>query len=208
MYYLKEAADVGHQIAQHLLGAAYNKQKDDEGHIHYTTLAASQGDLIACGVLGHLFMAGGCSLTESLILAKHYYGKSLKDTEKLEDSECQGYTYGFSIALFHLCFERYEGIGEIPGHSPIPKSLFWARKAIGVSSNLVHASSVTVANAAIDFISSLENQAKGHCANCRQEEGCSSFMRCARCLGAWYCGKECQVQHWKAGHNIDCIKRK
>ena len=27
-------------------------------------------------------------------------------------------------------------------------------------------------------------------------------------LGAWYCGNECQVQHRKAGHRIDCIQSK
>ena len=27
-----------------------------------------------------------------------------------------------------------------------------------------------------------------------------------RCKAAWYCSKECQTQHWKAGHKIDCIK--
>ncbi len=47
VYYLKEAADLGHSCAQALLGDAYKRQNDDEGNLHYTTLAASQGDFHA-----------------------------------------------------------------------------------------------------------------------------------------------------------------
>ncbi|KAK1736843.1 hypothetical protein QTG54_012288 [Skeletonema marinoi] len=90
---------------------------------------------------------------------------------------------------------------EIPGHSPIPKALFWARKALEDDSFPLR-DNVTL------ILSAMENEVKNHCANCRKEAGCSSLKRCVRCLGAWYCGKECQVQHWKAGHKIDCIKRK
>eukprot|EP00985_Skeletonema_marinoi_P001213 scaffold489_cov105-Skeletonema_marinoi.AAC.2 len=55
----------------------------------------------------------------------------------------------------------------------------------------------------------VENDEKNHCTNCREKAGSSPLKRwqCVQCLGAWYCGKECQVQHWKAGRKIDCIKR-
>eukprot|EP00984_Skeletonema_dohrnii_P009531 scaffold3649_cov102-Skeletonema_dohrnii-CCMP3373.AAC.10 len=56
------------------------------------------------------------------------------------------------------------------------------------------------------FISMVESEAKSHCTNCRKEAGSSPLKRCIRCLGAWYCGKECQVQHWTAGDKFDCIK--
>ena len=30
---------------------------------------------------------------------------------------------------------------------------------------------------------------------------------CGRCTGVWYCGRECQLGGWKAGHKIDCCKQ-
>jgi hypothetical protein len=86
--------------------------------------------------------------------------------------------------------------------SPIPTFLFWGRRVIEGDLPMELKDNMTKS------ISDVEEHAKSHCANCRKEAGCSSFKRCMRCLGAWYCGKECQVQHWKAGHKIDCINKK
>lgn len=41
------------------------------------------------------------------------------------------------------------------------------------------------------------------CANCGNREK-EKLMTCARCKSFSYCSKECQVEHWKAGHKIDC----
>ncbi|GFR49287.1 hypothetical protein Agub_g11309 [Astrephomene gubernaculifera] len=30
---------------------------------------------------------------------------------------------------------------------------------------------------------------------------------CARCGGAWYCCRECQTAHWRAGHKEACVRR-
>ena len=30
------------------------------------------------------------------------------------------------------------------------------------------------------------------------------LLMCASCGVAKYCGRECQVAHWKAGHNAEC----
>ncbi len=30
------------------------------------------------------------------------------------------------------------------------------------------------------------------------------LQACARCGGAWYCGRACQVAHWRAGHKAEC----
>ena len=200
MYYLKEAANLGHPDAQRMLGA-YDRQKDDNIMLlHYITLAASQGNSTACGILGHYFSSAEwcpCGLTKSLILAKHYSKMSLEEDEDGHPLPA----FNLSLALYRLGLQRYEEIMEIPGHSPIPKALFWARKGLEdetfpLRDNLTF------------ILSAMENEVKNHCANCRKKTECSSLKRCIRCLGAWYCGKDCQVQHWKAGHKIDCIKRK
>ena len=135
-----------------------------------------------------LFSSAVCGLTKSLVLAKHY-------SEKNPEDELSAYI--LSCALLQLGKDRYEEIMEIPGHSPIPKALFWARKALTVKTN----------DHVTELISMVENETKSHCANCRKEAEGSSFKRCVRCLGAWYCGKECQVQHWKNGHKVDCTER-
>eukprot|EP00984_Skeletonema_dohrnii_P013427 scaffold5570_cov87-Skeletonema_dohrnii-CCMP3373.AAC.3 len=190
VYYLKEAADLGHTDAQQELALTYSTH-EKEKRLHYTTLAASQGDAKACDMLGAHFMYAECGLTKSLVLAKHYCEKNLEDELS---------AYIFSLALYQLGLERFERIMEIPGHSPVPKASFWARKA-------QEGDSPPIRGNATELLSMLENAAKSRCTNCRKEAGCSSFKRCVRCLGAWYCGKECQVQHWKAGHKVDCIKR-
>ena len=189
LHYMKEAADLGHTEAQQELALTYSTH-EKEKRLHYTTLAASQGDAKACGMLGAYFIYAECGLTKSLVLAKHYCEKNLEDELS---------AYILSLALLQLGLERYEGIMEIPGHSPIPTILFWARKA-------QEGESLPIKGGATKLISIIEAKVKGHCANCRKEAEGSSFKRCVRCLGAWYCGKECQVQHWKAGHKFDCIK--
>ena len=191
MYYLKEAANLGFSDAQRMMGITYDGQKDDNiMHLHYITLAASQGDSKACGMLGAHFMNAECGLTKSLVLAKHYCEKNL---------EVVNSAFNFSIALYELGKERYEGFLEIPGYSPIPKFLFWIRRALKLDS-------AAMKYRATELISMIETKVNSHCTNCRVKAEGSSLKRCVRCLGAWYCGKECQVQHWKAGHKIDCIK--
>jgi len=103
------------------------------------------------------------------------------------------------IISFLLKYELLEGIVDIPGHSPIPTFLFWGRRAM--EGNLP----VETKDFVTKCISNVEEQAKSRCANCRKEAGCSSSKRYVRYLGAWYYGKKCQVQHWKAGHKMDCV---
>ncbi len=146
-------------------------------------------------------MSGEYGLAKSLILAKHYHGKSLKGTEKFAGSKCQHFAYFFSMTLYQLGCRQYEGVVDIPGHSPIPKALFWLRRAL-------EGGSLSWKDSVKESLSQMENKAKSHCVNCWKPEEFSSLKRCVRCSGAWYCGKECQVEHWQAGHKIDCIKKK
>ena len=60
VHYSKEAADLGHPSAQHMLGISYKECSNNKKHLHYTTLAASQGDSKACGMLGAYFIYAEC----------------------------------------------------------------------------------------------------------------------------------------------------
>ncbi|KAJ7472186.1 hypothetical protein FB451DRAFT_1135027 [Mycena latifolia] len=43
------------------------------------------------------------------------------------------------------------------------------------------------------------------CKGCgKDEEPNTKLLRCSRCLGASYCGKECQLDAWKGGHKREC----
>eukprot|EP00985_Skeletonema_marinoi_P023272 scaffold15391_cov99-Skeletonema_marinoi.AAC.1 len=200
LYYLGEAADLGHPRAQRLLALTHDDECNcEKGYLHYITLAASNGDYKAGVSLGHSYIFAQHGLTKSYTLGKHYSDPEKYSTEAEEGNPRAA--FNLSISLYHLVDERFEGIIEIPGYSPIPKSLFWARIAMKKGST-------ETAGIATNLISILENDAKSHCANCRKEAENSSLKRCVRCLGAWYCGKECQVQHWKNGHKFDCITSK
>lgn len=48
------------------------------------------------------------------------------------------------------------------------------------------------------------NQAKEsrECSSCHAKS--AKLSTCAKCKRAWYCGKDCQTQHWKSGHKEEC----
>ena len=48
-----------------------------------------------------------------------------------------------------------------------------------------------------------------HCANCNQQEpALGDFKKCNQCKAVVYCGRQCQLAHWKAGHKKVCAKKK
>eukprot|EP00984_Skeletonema_dohrnii_P025136 scaffold14255_cov141-Skeletonema_dohrnii-CCMP3373.AAC.1 len=105
--------------------------------------------------------------------------KPSRDCDAEEGDPCNPVSeFNLSLALYRLGLDRFdERIMAIPGHSPIPKSLFWSRRALK-GDLTVETNDLVI----------------------KKEAGSSPLKRCIRCLGAWYCGKESQVQHWKAGH--------
>jgi hypothetical protein len=47
------------------------------------------------------------------------------------------------------------------------------------------------------------------CLGCDQEQGSETpkrFSKCSRCHLAFYCGKNCQVKHWKNVHRKECFE--
>ncbi|CAB9527677.1 SET domain [Seminavis robusta] len=44
------------------------------------------------------------------------------------------------------------------------------------------------------------------CAHCGKER--QKLLRCSRCQKTWYCHKDCQIAHWKAGHKAVCVRVK
>ena len=127
--------------------------------------------------------------------ARHYFEISCIEHDNKDSYWCLG------GILLDLCEEQYDGDLFIPGHSCLPKALYWYRKAAIYPD--AHQDD------AIQVCKKYEDIVKGHCANCKilKEYSPVELKACSICKAAYYCGKECQTNHWKAGHKIDCIKR-
>ena len=40
-----------------------------------------------------------------------------------------------------------------------------------------------------------------------QRVGEKKFQKCAKCQPVRYCGRDCQLKHWKAGHKKECGRK-
>ena len=68
--------------------------------------------------------------------------------------------------------------------------------------------STTTATNDRDKVSCCAPSDERECANCSATEGHAGvkLVSCSRCLLVYYCGKACQLQHWKeGGHKKRCI---
>ena len=207
MTLLEGAADLGLPVAQNNLALEFSSCGSEDIQrkaVLYSTLAASQGNLaIAYDRLGSLFLEGVGGLVKSLYLAKHYseLGVNLVANNQ-EDSQVNANTMSMlGITLLHIQSNQYEGQLYIPGHSCVPKVLYWLRKSLQIDSSQTEPAKI---------IENLEEVGKKRCANCNKDKNCfpGPLKQCVRCRAVWYCGKECQTVHWKGGHKIDCIKKK
>ena len=132
---------------------------------------------------------------KNLLLSLYWYGKSA-EMEKKNPKGCKSlpkmavYLHLAMTVLWHRQHGRYRG--PLPGYSHVPFCT-WALAKGGHH----HKS----------FIFSKSPFAcwKHKCANCNiMSEEMEEFKVCARCKAFYYCSKKCQVEHWKAGHKVDC----
>lgn len=55
------------------------------------------------------------------------------------------------------------------------------------------------------IVSSYDQYCKNkQCENCKKQ--CKKLFTCNRCKLIRYCGRSCQVQHWKTIHKEECIE--
>ncbi|KAL7547406.1 hypothetical protein ACHAWF_010716 [Thalassiosira exigua] len=186
----KEAADLGNADAQGDVAAYYFGKNNITQSILYMTLAASQGDVGQMTKLGYFYFLGEYGMKKSMILSKHYLGQSASK------GDVDAY-YFLARSLFNLTKHAYEGRVSLPGHSCIPKVLYWARKAELEGQDM---------DDAAELVSTLERQTWSQCEYCIKSASSVSqpLKACSKCKAVRYCSKECQVQHWKEGHKIDC----
>ena len=101
-------------------------------------------------------------------------------------------TAKYGAGLFKMAIEYYgKDVIFAAGHCPVPETLFWHRRS---------------SRKEVLFVR-LERVIREQCAHCRADllEGNQSC--CVECRAAYYCSRNCQVAHWKAGHKKDCVKK-
>lgn len=185
------SANGGEPQAQFWLGAFYigghevAGRKDPKKALQLISLSASQGQEQGLDCLGDLF-AKGDIVEKSLDRALHYYSVA---------SYSRHVSSLLSLAKTVVAFaeERF-GDAELPGSSPLPIALGWARKAAEEG-----------CEEANRFIREYETKLSKYCSCCKKE---GDVRACVRCRASWYCGKECQRKHWRDGHKSDCFELK
>ena len=179
--------------------------QDELQGIKHLTIAYGLGVCIESSPkLGMMFSVGGIGgLEKNLVLAKHY----LEEASIKHMVETAYWPLG--NVLLELTSEQYDGSFHIPGHSCVPQSLYWLRRAADDNGNTEARMKARAIEEGFEkFCTSCLKTAIGvpRVPGIRQCPG--KLQRCNRCKAAWYCGKACQKSHWKRGHKIDCIDPK
>ena len=160
---------------------------------HYGCAGNTDDDIISAAAnLGSHYYNGTGGLTKNLFRAKSYLEEAVLPEYRREEDL---YLAGCLVELHHNVFGR--GDDCIPGYSPIPRALALFKKS---------AEKMSEGHAVAKMLKQIETSAKAACANCGKAAG--HLKTCVKCTCTWYCSKDCQVQHWKAGggHKTDCVK--
>ncbi len=222
----KKAADMGSRRAQDALAIHLYDHRDRNGIVipedvvYYATLAVGErpqfnhygAAIYSAYLLGIAFSCGQGGLEENPYLARHYLKISVQGNDRNHGWNEDGYIRAYGEYGEALCQHAVEVYGDtsVPGFSPIPKAMHWFHKAAAKGcagcdtpncwKELTKIMGVTL----IGVYTSMESQ---QCSYCFKTASSGEKMkRCARCLGAWYCGRECQAAAWEAGHKLDCVK--
>jgi len=223
---MKEAADLGNLRAQRnyalmcRLGQGGPVDKSEAAH-YYTLVYSQKGDtsnrkvdeelpdevLDACLYLGRYHYYGIGGFAENRPVAKYYLEEYVKTCEN--QGRCVGpaaYMY-LAACLMELNKARLARFFDfnIPGYSPVPRAMSLYRKSVKLGINNPNEAS-QYSEGILEF---LDTNLKRFCGGCGVDVKASperKFKACGRCRSAWYCGKECQTKHWRAGHKIDCVK--
>jgi hypothetical protein len=203
-YYAEKAAHEGAVNSQYILaGLLINSDwNHKEEAFRLMTLAAFQGHQQArCAlafyyeqVFQHMSSVRDEAWRKNLLLSVYWYGKGAE----VETQNPKGHkslpnmVLHLDLAMRSLWHPRDDGNRDpLPGYSHV-SFCTWALAKAGKQTPLI------VSKSPFDCW-------KYRCANCNMmSEEKDQFKACARCKAFHYCSKKCQVEHWKAGHKVDC----
>jgi hypothetical protein len=203
--YAEKAVDQGRKYGQHILGLLSFRKDDLKGGFHFLTLAAFQGCYDSRFALGKHYevlmqMGHGMHWRKNLLLSLYWYGKAAHlDSQSPE--ECRGQRSMIMMAcqlnkaMRLLWHPRPNSIHDpLPGYSHVPFCT-WALAKGEQNTQLLLKSDEPLL---------VHSPWKNICANCGRKGEKETLKTCARCKAFHYCSKKCQVEHWKAGHKVDC----
>ena len=226
--FLNEAAEKGSARAKHFLGFYYSKIGKYEEARRWHETAAAEGDIKSLFLLGAMMKNGqafdqnektnaeafrlitvstalldGMLSLPAMELSKffhknlpvilHYLRPAVE-----ENKTTVGVMDRYALGLFKMSLDYY-GENNIfaAGHSAVPEALFWYRRS----------DKVRTPDGALSVFAPLERAIRESCANCMLSLGHGSKMCCVECKAAYYCDRDCQMAHWKAGHKKDCVRK-
>mmetsp|Transcript_25746 Transcript_25746/g.38886 ORF Transcript_25746/g.38886 Transcript_25746/m.38886 type:complete len:350 (+) Transcript_25746:628-1677(+) len=199
--------------------------EDKSEAAHYYTLAYSQKDEVSpleisddflpeevlhAGLfLGMYHFNGDGGLTKNLRTAKYYLEEHVKESEKQSSNVLPDAYMCLAACLMELherTFGRNVPDYSVPGYSSVPRAISLYRKSVKMGLDYPNVSS----QHSKEVLESLVTQLKGFCGNCgvdSKDIPKGKLKACSSCHSAWYCGKQCQIEHWKAGHKSDCVRQ-
>lgn len=198
-----QSADLGYFPAQaRLAEISYTGRggpMDMSTSAYYITLAYCQDQAASVAFqIGVLFLEGWDAgpadggFEKSLYRAKYY----------LDEAVDKGFTHAngpLGVTLQELGSFQYNGQNNIPGYSCIPRARSCFQKAASTGDPRSK-----------EYLAGIERNSQHVCSNCDKPAKLVSggvLSRCKRCKASWYCGRDCQVKHWKLGHKVDCVKQ-
>jgi hypothetical protein len=202
IYYAEKAADQGLFTSQSLLGNMlmhspdYNPIENEEKVLKFLTIASYQGcpdgrfDLASFyAKMADKFNEGEEDWMKYTLLTLYWYGKAGEAVKVKDPKGCESIAFmAYYLTVVMRCIWHPQFL-PLQGYSHFPFSTWLVAKGGQYSTGM-----------------NLPNPWISHCANCNKssEEDNTQFKACARCKTFYYCSKECQVEHWKDGHKVDC----
>ena len=225
---LREAAEKGSTSAKNYLGNHYLEVENYEESRRWYEAAAAEGDMYSLCQLGTMMMNGqafdqneqseeeelrilticttlfdGALFNMVAVELSRYFHDSLPVMlhylrPALEEGDTSAEVIGnYGLGLLSVAMEYYGGNSTMtPGFSPVPEALFWfqqcsEKEELGANHPLVR----------------IESKNRKYCAFCLAGIPKGKQSCCVECKAAYYCSRDCQVAHWKAGHKNDCVRK-
>ena len=231
---LSEAAEKGSTRAKGVLGEYYSKIENYEEARRWYETAAAEGGIKSLFRLGMMMKRGHAYgfdkneetraeafrfITISAILLDGLFNQPAVELSHFLDTSMYpvilhylrpaveggntsvGVMDYYALGLFMMGLNYYgdeENVIFAPGHSAVPEALFWYRRSDVARNPVGDGHSVFV---------QMESAIRENCANCMLSLGHGTKMCCVECKAAYYCDRDCQMAHWKAGHKKDCVRK-
>lgn len=222
---LNEASEKGSASAKGILGQYYAKIANYEEARRWYEAAAAEGEIYPLFILAMMMRDGKAFdqneqtraetfrlITISTALHGQFNDSAVQLSRFFFDSPpvmlhylrpaveegntAVGVMNNYAVGLLKMTAEYYGDGVLAPGYSPLPEALFWYRRS----------DKAQRPDADCPF-AIMEQQIRQQCANCQITLESERKMCCVECKAAYYCSRDCQITHWKAGHKKDCVKK-